>query len=425
MYTGIKSLANFVYRTSVPRRPSAGTFYWVENNGESKLFFSDRDNHLIRLDSGIVSVISNDNNFIVEKEPDGIIKIKLKYGDFSNKTDERISRVCDVINYFKSMVVVDTNNGIVKFNDEYNINTYYTPLKRYTNDVYPEIVETEKESYYGGTVYFEVLCDDNYDVYYTTSSSMSSIRTPRVYGTLLTDKKKLGITVSSSFRNITRYICLQSKSKESGLWSNTRTYECVIRRKLLEPTVSINSNYVDEYSSEMSFTVNKNSSNTSSASIFYGYSENDINNVLHGNTISGIDRKSNVTLYVQSRASGYVSSDIVSYGPVEYGRKPMYWDVVDGEPNLNISSLRNKIKSKPDNNGNFTVEVNSLESNVSSAYGRMIFAYDKSYGELTSIEDRNGSSMNEQFYKVESGDYYYYILKEPSIYTGVTTVFKK
>lgn len=54
-FTGKKEVTTFVWRDSLPTEPIAGTFYWVDDENGTALYFANYDSELLRLDNKNIS----------------------------------------------------------------------------------------------------------------------------------------------------------------------------------------------------------------------------------------------------------------------------------------------------------------------------------------------------------------------------------
>lgn len=95
-FEGIENITKFKYRTTLPKYPKPGTFYWIEQNidGEPKLgiYFVTNDCELVRLDSKIYDLVINDSDGylrITDKDEFDTQTIYLIIGNFE-KEDEII-----------------------------------------------------------------------------------------------------------------------------------------------------------------------------------------------------------------------------------------------------------------------------------------------------------------------------------------------
>lgn len=95
-FEGIENITKFKYRTTLPKYPKPGTFYWIEQNieGEPKLgiYFVTNDCELVRLDSKIYDLVVRDKDGylqITDKDEFDVQHIYLIIGNFE-KEDEII-----------------------------------------------------------------------------------------------------------------------------------------------------------------------------------------------------------------------------------------------------------------------------------------------------------------------------------------------
>ena len=247
MFTGIKDIASFVYRKTKPTNPDAGTFYWVEKPDGTEIYFTDTSKNLIRLDSNIIDIVTNetDSNIIVERNGNALT-LKLKYGDFGDsETYDGVATVRDIIQYFGNGFEVDKDNNIVKFTK--NGEVFYSPVKPFVNATNLDIPDKIKYST-GGNVAFTVTSSDpDCDIYYTVSSNLNNVVSPKTSGTLIGSGNTILLNTNLNKQTTNYYVSLQARSRESGLWSQVKTITCMIWRKLAKPTIAFspaNNDYV-------------------------------------------------------------------------------------------------------------------------------------------------------------------------------------
>lgn len=91
-FEGIENITKFKYRTTLPKYPKPGTFYWIEQNieGQPKLgiYFTTNDCELKRLDSKIYDLVVKDPDgylVITEKDAFDVQEIYLVMGNFEKE----------------------------------------------------------------------------------------------------------------------------------------------------------------------------------------------------------------------------------------------------------------------------------------------------------------------------------------------------
>lgn len=91
---------------------------------------------------------------------------------------------------------------------------------------------------------------------------------------------------------------------------------------------------------------------------------------------------------------------------------PFYWGASNTRT-VDLSTLTKDISKKGNKSYDYT-----------TANQYIVFAYDKSYGNLTSILDQNGFETISSYDKIVDGDFNIYVMQTPSTDTGATTTFK-
>lgn len=530
MFTGIKNITDFIYRTSIPSNPNPGSFYWIEEKGKTKFYFADSSKKLLRLDSEVLDILWKDENFIFENK-NGIVSVKFNYGSFEEPSNG-IAKVEDVIAYINKFHedFINEEDGIVTFTK--GGNTYFAQIKPYKNDAIPEITSSKTPTVILGEIaYFTIKCSDiNCDVYYTVKDKTTgNIITEE---TRLDDFTKLPIEVNYILppeKYLKYEILLRSKSRENNLWSETKTEIINIQAQLPKPIVSVENilpnkvkftienydeciklgdiffsyyekgienedgsakyiringgdftitkdlvenagkitkqywvkidtdvvdiwknnvqvvaeyylptlttptisvyNYSNEYdTSVLKFKIDNYDS---TVTYKYGYSSNNLTQTTTGDggniiTIPASQTQP-VTIYIKATKSGYNDSTVASKGSYYFNTPKMYWNVISNDTVIENLTETN-IKSYNSINGkSFPVEITATKSklDVSDGYGKMIFAYNKNLGKLTSITDKPGNNMTEQFDQITIGNFYVYVLKVAAVYSDLVTIFKK
>ena len=103
-FEGIENITKFKYRTTIPKYPKPGTFYWIEQHikGEPKfgIYFTTNDGELRRLDSKIYElVVRDEDGYIQITESDDFDKqeIYLIIGTYKKEDDiidgQRVFRI--------------------------------------------------------------------------------------------------------------------------------------------------------------------------------------------------------------------------------------------------------------------------------------------------------------------------------------------
>ena len=158
-FTGKKEVTTFVWRGSLPTEPIAGTFYWVDDENGTALYFANYDSELLRLDNKNISeldlsdelrkkingLIEEDNqikNTIEENEKSTTAslndlneKIDSVSGELSDETNKRIEENNQIKNTIEeneetvAAALNDLNKRIVNFK-----------VEELTNDEVDEII---------------------------------------------------------------------------------------------------------------------------------------------------------------------------------------------------------------------------------------------------------------------------------------------
>ena len=117
-FTGKKEVTTFVWRDSLPTEPIAGTFYWVDDENGTALYFANYDSELLRLDNKNISEIDLSDE--LRKKINGLIEednqIKNTIKENEETTAAALNDLNDKINSVSGELSDETNKRIEEDN---------------------------------------------------------------------------------------------------------------------------------------------------------------------------------------------------------------------------------------------------------------------------------------------------------------------
>lgn len=136
-FTGKKEVTTFVWRDSLPTEPIAGTFYWVDDENGTALYFANYDSELIRLDNKNISeldlsdelrkkingLIEEDNhikNIIEENEETtaaALNDLNERINGASDGLSDEINKRIEEDNYIKNIIEENEKSTTESLND--------------------------------------------------------------------------------------------------------------------------------------------------------------------------------------------------------------------------------------------------------------------------------------------------------------------
>jgi hypothetical protein len=118
-FTGKKEVTTFVWRDSLPTEPIAGTFYWVDDENGTALYFANYDSELLRLDNKNISEIDLSDE--LRKKINGLIEednqIKNTIEENEKATSSALNDLNERINQAENTIEEDEEVVAASLND--------------------------------------------------------------------------------------------------------------------------------------------------------------------------------------------------------------------------------------------------------------------------------------------------------------------